>query len=303
MKKRTLVSIGVCALVLVLIGFYYPQMMAAAMIATGRNPNCPWRVALSSVSTSTRQSNETEYIESHSKLIEKDQTGTELWETPLGRYWVPAGNMGAVSYDLAEQSRDIYGYDGRGVRAGEIVLDCGANVGVYTRHALNVGAKKVVAIEPAPENIRCLRKTFAKEIAEGRVVVYEKGVWDKDDILPMNIDPTNSAQDTFVGDHKSKNLVVNLPLTTIDKLVDELKLDRVDYIKFDIEGAERRAIAGATQTIAKYRPRMAICVYHLHDDPQVIPAAIAKTGQGYQKDCGACLVGEAAIQAQVFFFH
>src|SRR5215471_5553109 len=154
MKTRTLIQIGVCAVVVLLVGCYYPQMMAAAIIAAGRSPNCPWRVALSSMSTSTYQSTESEYIESHSKLIEKDEKGTELWETPLGRYWVPAGNMGAVSYDLAEQSRDIYGYNGRGVRAGEIVLDCGANIGVYTRHALDAGAKKVIAIEPAPENIR-----------------------------------------------------------------------------------------------------------------------------------------------------
>src|SRR5262249_42061285 len=98
----------------------------------------------------------------------------------------------------AEQQRDIYGVNSRGVRTGDIVLDCGANVGVYTRRALDAGAKKVIAIEPAPENILCLRKTFAQEIAGGRVVVYPKGVWDKDDILPMNVDPANSARDSFV---------------------------------------------------------------------------------------------------------
>ena len=69
------------------------------------------------------------------------------------------------------------------VRPGDVVLDCGANVGVYTRHALEAGARLVVAIDPAPENIECLRRNFSEEIKAGRVVVYPKGVWDKDEVL------------------------------------------------------------------------------------------------------------------------
>ena len=56
----------------------------------------------------------------------------------------------------------------------------------------------MVAIEPAPENIECLSRNFKDEIARGRVIVYPKGVWDKDDFLTMNIDEHNSAADSFV---------------------------------------------------------------------------------------------------------
>ena len=41
---------------------------------------------------------------------------------------------------LAQQDRDIYGHDGLGVRQGDIVFDCGAHIGVYTRKALSAGA-------------------------------------------------------------------------------------------------------------------------------------------------------------------
>jgi FkbM family methyltransferase len=303
MKKTTIIEICAGATLFAFIGLFNAQIVGAALVVLGRSPKCPWSAALASVSTFKKQNNLTEYIMAHSKVIEKDELGTELWDTPSGKYWLPQGSAKAIAYDLAEQQRDIYGFNGHGVRAGDTVLDCGANIGVYTRRALNAGAQKVIAIEPAPENLRCLRKTFANEIAAGKVVIYPKGVWDKDDVLPMNVDPANSARDTFVGELEGLHKVVNLPLTTIDKLIEELKLDRVDYIKFDIEGAERRAIAGGARTIAKYHPRMAICVYHLSDDPDVIPAAVKKAWNGYHRECGPCVVGEENIKPEVFFFY
>jgi FkbM family methyltransferase len=302
MRKGVIIEICAGVALFAAIGVFHAQMVAAAMISLGRSPDCPWQVALASVAMTEKQRNLAESIASKSKIVEKDDAGSELWDTPRGKYWIPKGSSKAIAYDLAEQERDIYGFNGVGARNGDIVLDCGANIGLYTRHALDSGAKKVIAIEPAPENIRCLRKTFANEIAAGRVVVYPKGVWDKDDVLPMSVDPSNSARDTFVGTLEGDHQVINLPLTTIDKLAAELNLERVDYIKFDIEGAERNAIAGGAQTIAKYHPRMAICVYHRADDPRVIPAAVDRTAKGYRKECGPCIVGSTRINPEVFFF-
>src|SRR6202008_4958913 len=116
------------------------------------------------------------------------------WNTSFGEFWVPAAGD-ALFYDLGEQKRNIYG---TGIRRGDVVLDAGANVGVFTRKALWAGAAKVIAIEPGPENLECLRRTFAAEIADGRVVIYPKGVWDKDDVLKLSVDPASSAKDSFV---------------------------------------------------------------------------------------------------------
>ena len=87
---------------------------------------------------------------------------------------------------------------GVNVKPGDTVLDRRANVGVFTKVALAAGAKQVVAIEPSPDNIACPRRTFASEVTAGRVIVYPKGVWDKDDGLVLHVDPKNSAWDSFV---------------------------------------------------------------------------------------------------------
>ena len=65
--------------------------------------------------------------------------------------------------NLAEQERGFYGNGWQGVQAGDIVLDCGANLGTFSRHALNMGARMVVAVEPGPETAKCLVRTFAND--------------------------------------------------------------------------------------------------------------------------------------------
>jgi hypothetical protein len=113
-------------------------------------------------------------IRSFSRVIRRDGPYS-LWNTPDGDYWMPSASGDKLLYDVAEQKRNIYGTR---MRPDDIVLDAGANIGVFTRKALSAGAAKVIAIEPGPENLECLRRNFATEIADGRVTVYPKGVWD-----------------------------------------------------------------------------------------------------------------------------
>jgi len=302
MKRATIAEICAGVGLFAAIGAFHEEMMGMALVAAGRSAHCSSGLAVRSVGVSAARHQRHKEITAASRMVEKDGAGFELWDTPSGRFWIPPGTANEVFYDLAEQQGDLYDYHGRGLRAGDIVLDAGASVGVYTRKALNGGAKKVVAIEPAPDNLRCLEKTFAREIQEGRVIVYPKGVWDKDDVLAMNLDPTNSAGHSFVLERKGAH-TVNLPLTTIDRMVEELKLERVDFIKFDIEGAERKALAGGARTLAAFRPRMAVCVYHLPDDPEALPKAARAAYPGYQYECGPCVVSQSYIVPEVFFFY
>jgi hypothetical protein len=51
---------------------------------------------------------------------------------------------------------------------------------------------------------------------------------------------------------------------------------------------------------------MAICTYHLRDDPDVIPMIVESIGAGYRMQCGACSinsVGQGGFQPAVMFFN
>ena len=301
LKKSTPYLAGIVFLALGLPLLADLNIRALYQYVAGNAGICSFLESWRSGSQIAHQINRFRDLQKISKVTKDAGDGTELWHTPDGDWWVPMGSNDAILYDLSEQDRDIYWTTSGGIRPGDLVLDCGANVGVFTKKALAAGARHVVAIEPAPENLKVLKKNLAAEIAAGKVTIYEKGVWDKDDILKMNIDPTNSAADSFVRDRPGST-TIELPLTTIDKLVAELGLERVDFIKMDIEGAERQAVAGATETIKRFRPRMALCLYHLPDDPTVIPAAVLKIDPGYRFECG-CTYSSERVLSEVAHFR
>jgi FkbM family methyltransferase len=293
--------IGVAALAY----FAYPPFRLFALVIAGRSPQCPMARAVESQHHEKDLEAAKDRILAGSKIIEHDPAGFDHYDTPSGKYWIPAGDK--VSYmlpfNLAEQATHIYGTGEQGVHAGDVVLDCGANIGVFTRVALDAGAAKIIAIEPAPENLECLRRNYPSEIASGRVVVVPKGVWDKEDVLTLRLDPTNSAADSFVLNRSTAVNEIKVPLTTIDKLAADLKLEKVDYIKMDIEGAEPNALTGAHDTIVKWKPRISISAYHKDDHPVRIPRIIMADRADYHMECGPCAEANGHIRPDILWFR
>jgi FkbM family methyltransferase len=300
---KNLVRVLLIVAIVAAAGYFYPPVRLFAMKAVGRSPVCPMKNTLEADRNLQLQIQYSNQILRASKVVEKDPAGYHLVETPHGRWWIPEGNDFVLPYNLAEQQREVYGVGEFGVRSGDIVLDCGANVGTWTRTALDHGAKLVVGFEPAPENIESYRRNFKEEIASGRVILVPKGVWDKDDILLLKRDPHNSAADSFVM-LADGTPGVQAPLTTIDKAVAELRLDRVDYVKMDIEGAEARALAGARETLAKFHPRLAMAAEHMADDEVRIPEVLRSLAPGYRMICGPCLeTKDGHVRADVLYFQ
>lgn len=66
-----------------------------------------------------------------------------------------------------------------------------------------------------------------------------------------------------------------------DSLDDILEGEGVDYIKFDVEGAEREALEGCRSTIERYRPDLCISLYHRSSDIFDLPLMLEKTAPGY----------------------
>jgi FkbM family methyltransferase len=267
-----------------------------------RSPYCTvWQTSVDA-SVKVNQGEDAKRIQRASTLIQTDGP-LELWDTPYGRWWLPGGSPGILSILLAQQHRKIYGDAGTGgVRAGDVVLDCGAHVGTYVRTALDAGAKLVVAIEPSPEAVESLRRNMAREIAEKRVIVYPKGVWDKEETLTFYENGNGAAGDSFVT-HAADARKVQIAVTTIDKLTAELGLDRVDFIKADIKGASERAVRGGSAVLHRFHPRMAFSTEEAPEDPLALTRLIQGLAPSYRERAGPCLFDTSEVRTDVMFYQ
>lgn len=309
MQSKTLITvIRICigtlvALsVLVCLIAYWPPARVLALFLLGRTAGCTLSESLRSADETAKQLAETMRFKDTIRPVRRDAERLQLWQTSRGPFWIITDeDMMSFYRELAEQEVGIYGGTPAAIRPGDVVLDCGAHYGVFTKTALKAGARLVVAIEPNPLSLECLRRNLSEQIQAGQVILYPKGVWDKDDTLRLIIDPRNSANDSLVR-RRQGSTGVTVQLTTIDRLVSELKLERVDFVKMDIEGAEPRALAGATKTIEKFRPRMAICVYHEPEHPAQIPKLVRRVRPDYQYECG-CKDWVHKIDKEVAFFY
>lgn len=284
-KRRWLIAAAI--LLLGIAGYRYRVPLAYVVLYhLGRSRDCTWTDVREALYSGRGQAR----LASSCSRIRTDPAGYELWTTPKGTFWVPSENGEALAGLIANLDRHSDRLGLCQVRSGDIVLDCGAHVGLFVREAISSGASVIIAVEPAPENVVCLERTFAEEIQSRRLIVYPKGVWDKEETLSFEAPPRFSAGNRIVVDGQDSAEIQHIPVTTIDRLVAEVGLQRVDFIKLHVEGAEQQAITGARETIAKFRPRLAIAVNHRDDDAERIPELVRAAWSGYQMRSGGCHV-------------
>lgn len=204
-----------------------------------------------------------------------------LWRTPLGPFWGRSNEGGLLAFLMWEHLiQGIYEHEPVIVHLGDVVLDVGANLGTFTRFALNRGARRVIAFEPEPTNIACFKRTFKDELESGRVALVESAAWDHNGILDFS-EPSRGNSGIGSAVNGNGTPVIKVQATTIDETVAKLNLDHVDFIKMDIEGSERHALRGARQSLARFVPRMALSVEHFPDDAEAIPKAVFEAKPDY----------------------
>jgi FkbM family methyltransferase len=271
------------------------------------NPLCSRLAAFEGLSKARAVTERTIEIERASRLVGEDPAGLFLFETPHGDIWLPQrGDLHSVSVVLAEQEHEMYGpAGGLGVRPGDVVLDVGAHVGLFTRTALAAGASHVVTFEVTPRSNRSLRRNLAAEIAAGTVTVVEKGAWREESILPLVI-----VEDCSICNSVTHRLPasINVPLTTIDRVVDELGLERVDFIKLDIENAEADALRGARHTLGRFHPRLAVALENAKQRLEYaaeVQQVVREASGDYEYTCGASTNPEPGhrILPEILHFH
>lgn len=156
------------------------------------------------------------------------------------------------------------------IRKGDIVVDCGVCEGFFVLQALEQGAAMVLGIEANPVLIPALERTFATQ--KDRVILQQAAVGAFNGAANFDFNPASPSG----GKIGAEGFCV--PVKTLDQLVVENSLERVDFIKMDIEGAEIQAIEGALSVLEKFHPRIALTTYHRSFDYKVLKAILESVG-------------------------
>lgn len=153
----------------------------------------------------------------------------------------------------------------------EIFVDGGGYDGRDTLNFLNLCRNSFSYIfEPEPASIRLCNDKLKGH--EGNYRVIPKGLWCTEEVLYFKSGEESSSLLSNDG-----NIAVEC--ISIDAV---LSRNKVTYIKLDVEGSEIEALEGAKETIIKYHPRLAICIYHKPDDIYRIPRYIRTIDESYR---------------------
>ncbi|NBJ04403.1 FkbM family methyltransferase [Lachnospiraceae bacterium] len=68
---------------------------------------------------------------------------------------------------------------------------------------------------------------------------------------------------------------------TLDQFVKTNHISRIDFIKADIEGAERLLLSGAKEVLQKFAPKLSLCTYHYPEDTALLEFIIKQANPNY----------------------
>lgn len=169
------------------------------------------------------------------------------------------------NYILNPQGKLSYENENVQINKGDIVFDCGANMGLFAAYAATKGAK-VYCFEPCSSTRELLKQTQS---------LYPKG---QITIIPKAVSNTNSIETFFKTDNIGANRLWNSLMRDDAQIIEQeqvktIRLDTFiketgiipDFIKIDIEGSENNLLSGFN-TINIINPKIAIATYHTRND-------------------------------------
>ena len=143
----------------------------------------------------------------------------------------------------------------------------------------------IFAFEPSKDNFEYLLKTAE---LNPNIFPIQKGLSNETTTKKIFMYTENQVvcteNYTFMEKNDADNYKISdsIETITLDDFVKEQKLERVDFIKSDIEGFERYMLQGAQETLKNFAPKLALCTYHLPDDPDVMSDLIMKANPKYK---------------------
>ena len=197
---------------------------------------------------------------------------------PIRFFFLPVG----VVVDFIEQQYRCQTTDyAIECEIGDHAIDaggCWGDTALYFAHKVGPNGK-VYSFEFLPDNLKIYNRNLdMNPELKRRVDLIENPIWSTAG-EEIAIDANGPGSRLIPNETESGKM--KFRTETIDHLLESGRISKVDFIKMDIEGAELPALKGAEQALRRFKPRLAITVYHSLKDFWDIPMYLDGLNLGY----------------------
>lgn len=168
--------------------------------------------------------------------------------------------VGSYENEAFDQLKEVIAKD-------DIILDIGANFGYFSLFfSIKSPEGNVHAFEPIPASKKLLDKHLAKNNITN-VSTFEAGISNEIGSIEFT-HSENLAANTYKSESPiySNSKKIKVKVTTIDEFVKLKNLEKLDFIKIDVEGAELDVLKGAEKTLKLLKPKLLLATHDCHID-------------------------------------
>jgi FkbM family methyltransferase len=200
-----------------------------------------------------------------------------------------------VKPDWEEKEREFMTKLNLNYNNNAVVMDIGANIGIYTILLSHIYPKaKIIAIEASPTIFEMLRSNCKLNNllfpSGSNVLLINKAISDKDDITTEFYEKhsmstmlkeflTNLSSTILTNQDELNRRVVRT--ITIDNLVETIGVNEISLLKIDVEGAEVLALKGAIKTLTHKKIKNMVIEYHSLENYNYIVKLLEEKELGY----------------------
>lgn len=245
--------------------------------------------------------------------------GVRLFNDPIGTLncYIKRNSPSVVSFKdgtkihLSSNPDDIvtvfvvyFHHDYGSIVPGSVVVDIGANIGVFAVYAATKGAKRVYAFEPNIEAYTILCENVRSNGLEDVIRPFNCAISDKDGMvrIPRQSSPYNSIIKNDGQDNGRQRPVADVdaeydsvPAYTLDRILQEQGVERIDMLKLDCEGAEFDILPGLSTSSCN---KISDIRMEYHAEPEALIESLIPRGFKVIKRHGLPKIGRLWLARQ-----
>ena len=177
-------------------------------------------------------------LKSNGKIVDGDLWGLKV-------RWYPTDNITdreafflSRAWDPEERA-----FQAKNLPEDGVFLDVGANSGLYTLLALQKLSEQgtVIALEPNPEMFSRMATNVGLNAPKAQVRLFNVGVAEKSGSFTLNVKGTNLGGASLM-DRPAEFGQVTVECHPLEAILNQAGVDRVDFMKIDVEGYEATAL-------------------------------------------------------------